>query len=97
MAALFYMWTAGCVRRSASIANISSLSDCKTSRLIGMQKSIEKFRAAALNALGHSHVPFLENGVQEFADTWPEYVVGPKSPLAFLRLDMPCRFFGTGS
>ena len=31
---------------------------------------------------------------ERIADGWPEYVLGPRNPLAFLCPDMPCTFFG---
>ncbi|MGF6936973.1 hypothetical protein OKW41_006135 [Paraburkholderia sp. UCT70] len=31
--------------------------------------------------------------VQDLANTWPEYVLGPQNPLTFLSPDMPCSFF----
>jgi len=34
------------------------------------------------------------DAVQRFADSLPEYVIGPENPLAFLAPDMPCSFFG---
>lgn len=55
---------------------------------------IEGFHAAALNTLGPAPVAIPENSVQAFADSWPEYVLGPENPLSFLTSDMPCHFFG---
>lgn len=34
------------------------------------------------------------DAVQRFADSLPEFVLGPESPLTFLSPDMPCSFFG---
>lgn len=34
-----------------------------------------------------------DKAVQMLSEEWPEYVVGPKNPLAFLGPDMPCSFF----
>lgn len=32
--------------------------------------------------------------IQGVADKWPEYVIGPENPIAFLTPDMECSFFG---
>ena len=32
--------------------------------------------------------------VENIADQWPEYVIGPKNPISFLDSDMECSFFG---
>lgn len=34
-----------------------------------------------------------DQAVQELADTWPEYVLGPNNPLTFLTPEMDCSFF----
>jgi hypothetical protein len=31
--------------------------------------------------------------VQKLVDKWPEYVIGPRNPIAFLTTDMPCTIF----
>lgn len=52
---------------------------------------VERFHEAAL----HSLTPLpAENNAQLLADAWPEYVLGPENPLAFLGPGMPCSFFG---
>jgi len=35
-----------------------------------------------------------EGAAQRLADSWPDYVLGPGHPLAFLTPDMPCSIFG---
>jgi hypothetical protein len=32
--------------------------------------------------------------IENIADQWPEYVIGPKNPISFLDSDMECSFFG---
>lgn len=55
---------------------------------------IEHAFEAARYAVGTSR-PFIlsGDGVQTFADQWPEFVLGPKNPLTFLTPDMPSTFF----
>jgi hypothetical protein len=49
---------------------------------------------AALNALGPEPDVIDDDRVQRLADSWPEYVLGPRNPLTFLSPDTPCTFFG---
>ena len=53
---------------------------------------IETFQEAALNNL-RPRPQTAEGRVQAFADTMPEYILGPRNPLTFLGPDMPCSFF----
>ena len=39
------------------------------------------------------HINNDDQFVQRLSEEWPEYVVGPKSPLTFLAPGMPCSFF----
>jgi hypothetical protein len=55
---------------------------------------VRAFHEAALYALGPSREFIADERVQRFADTQPEYVLGPTNPLTFLTPDMPCTFFG---
>lgn len=54
---------------------------------------IETFHRAALNAVRREREPDAKT-VQSLADQWPEYVIGPQSPLSFLSPEMPCSIFG---
>jgi len=38
--------------------------------------------------------PAHKGTVEQFAASWPEYVLSPDNPLAFLSPDQPCSFFG---
>lgn len=54
---------------------------------------IQDFYDAALNSLrpGLDETPY--ETAKAYADTLPEYVLGPQNPLTFLGPDMPCSFF----
>jgi hypothetical protein len=54
---------------------------------------IEKYHEAAVNSIVRAAASDKE-AVIALASQWPEYVLGPESPLAFLSPDMPCSFFG---
>ncbi len=54
---------------------------------------IEGFIEAATYSLRPALREFTAEDAQAFADTLPEYVLGPKNPLTFLSPDMPCSFF----
>jgi hypothetical protein len=47
---------------------------------------------AALNATRRGRSPGA-GSPDTLADTWPEYVIGPRNPLTFLDAEMPCSFF----
>lgn len=54
---------------------------------------IEAFDDAARNNLRPGLDVRPDGAVQAYADTLPEYVLGPQNPLSFLTPGMPCAFF----
>jgi len=54
---------------------------------------IESFVEAATYSLRPAPREFTVAQAQAYADTLPEYVLGPENPLTFLSPDMPCSFF----
>ena len=54
---------------------------------------IQNFYDAALNSLRPGLDDTPDTSIQAYADTLPEYVLGPNNPLTFLGPDMPCSFF----
>ena len=59
-----------------------------------VNKIIVAFYDGALNTLRPGLDMLAEERVQQFADTQPEYVLGPSNPMTFLSPEMPCSFFG---
>jgi hypothetical protein len=55
---------------------------------------INAFDDAALSALGSRRETLDADAVQRFADSQPEYVLGPRNALTMLTPDMPGSFFG---
>ncbi|RUV74834.1 MAG: hypothetical protein EOR30_29380 [Mesorhizobium sp.] len=56
-------------------------------------QALTRFIAAAERALLPSASP-AGGSVAAIVSAWPEYVLGPENPLAFLGPDMPCRMTG---
>jgi len=63
--------------------------------VLGSQRIIEVVQQC-LDVAGYtvSRSHWQEGKAQRIADKWPEYVLGPEDPLAFLMPEMPCSFFG---
>jgi hypothetical protein len=59
-----------------------------------VSKIITTFHDAALNTLRPGLDMLADERVQQFADTQPEYVLGPSHPMTFLTPEMPCSVFG---
>lgn len=54
---------------------------------------IGQFYEAALYALVRGSSMVTDNNIQQLANNYPEYVLGPHNPMTFLSPDMPCSFF----
>jgi hypothetical protein len=55
---------------------------------------VRAFHEAALNAVGPAREFVADDRVQRFADTQPEYVLGPSNPMTFITPDATCSMFG---
>jgi len=66
--------------------------------VLGSQQIIEilnSYLEACRSALTSARdIPVNDMTVQRIADAWPEYILGPSNPLAFLSPGMECSFFG---
>jgi hypothetical protein len=53
---------------------------------------VDRWLLAARNNVRRGH-PITTESANALAADWPEYVLGPGHPLAYLGPDMPCSFF----
>lgn len=54
---------------------------------------VEAFHDAAINSVRRGRDTLDPGGMNALAAAWPEYVLGPENPLAFLDPEMDCSFF----
>lgn len=59
-----------------------------------VKEIVARFHDAAMNTLAPGFDERPGSVVQNLADTYPEYLLGPENPLTFLAAEMPCSFFG---
>lgn len=55
---------------------------------------VERFIEVARTYIRPGGWPTYKGSIQQFAGSWPEYVLSPDNPLTFLSPDQPCSFFG---
>jgi len=53
----------------------------------------ELWPARSEHSLSEEDIDKAIQQVQNLANRWPEYVLGPRNPISFLTSDMPCSFF----
>lgn len=56
-------------------------------------ETVELFLDRARSCIYPGAWPTYKGSVEQFADSWPEYVLSPENPLTFLSPDQPCSFF----